>query len=212
VLLIILYKNVCTFHFDKGYNVRMSNQFGTWLKDKREAAQLSQDALANRAGITKQYVSNLERGQRHSKTGARQKPAIDVVVKLCYELSVSTEEFVSHWLLDESEGSTLRQLARITDDYSIPTKIRAFSQTATQQQIAFIESAIDLASSIKPNLRLIIHEPIHAPEPRRELQAAASGETERGSQEQRTQTANESALQTLQQHLDSKLLKRPQSE
>lgn len=48
----------------------LSAAFGRTLREKREAAKLSQDELAHRAGLTRNYVSLLERGHRNPTLNA----------------------------------------------------------------------------------------------------------------------------------------------
>jgi transcriptional regulator with XRE-family HTH domain len=59
--------------------------FAGRLRELREEAGLSQQALAGRAGLTKDGVAQLEQGRR--------KPAWETVLKLCEALGVSVTEF-----------------------------------------------------------------------------------------------------------------------
>lgn len=59
----------------------ISHRFGTVLRRKREAVGISQEALADDAGLHRNYVGLLERGQRI--------PSILVVEKLAAALKIS---------------------------------------------------------------------------------------------------------------------------
>jgi transcriptional regulator with XRE-family HTH domain len=50
--------------------------FGRWLLEKRQAAGLSQQQVADRAKVSKQYVSNLERSAPHPVSKALPKPSL----------------------------------------------------------------------------------------------------------------------------------------
>jgi transcriptional regulator with XRE-family HTH domain len=60
--------------------------FGPRLKELREGAGMSQPALAERAGLKKAGIANLEQG--------RTRPHWDTVVALCQALEVSADQFM----------------------------------------------------------------------------------------------------------------------
>lgn len=64
--------------------------FGAVLREKREAAGISQEQLADRAGLHRTYVSLIERGKRTA--------SIEVVRKVAKALNVSMAS-----LIDETE-------------------------------------------------------------------------------------------------------------
>ncbi|HET8607499.1 MAG TPA: helix-turn-helix transcriptional regulator [Gaiellaceae bacterium] len=64
--------------------------FGVVLREKREAAGISQEQLADRAGLHRTYVSLIERGKRTA--------SIEVVRKVAKALNVSMAS-----LIDETE-------------------------------------------------------------------------------------------------------------
>jgi transcriptional regulator with XRE-family HTH domain len=66
--------------------------FGDWLKNKRVARGLSQTNLAGRSGVTKGYISNLERNIRQPISNELVKPSPAVVDKLAKALDASTTE------------------------------------------------------------------------------------------------------------------------
>jgi transcriptional regulator with XRE-family HTH domain len=53
--------------------------FPDWLQEKRKEAGLTQAELAERAGASKQYISNLERNAPHPETGAHPRPKVEIV-------------------------------------------------------------------------------------------------------------------------------------
>jgi transcriptional regulator with XRE-family HTH domain len=70
------------------YSSRMSptpRQFGRKLRALREAAGMTQAALANQAGITREYVNKLEGGQYD--------PTLGVVQRLAKALGVEWTAF-----------------------------------------------------------------------------------------------------------------------
>ena len=64
----------------------VSKAFGAVLRERREAASLSQEGLAYESGIHRTYVSLIERGGR--------RPTLDIVFRLAKALNVSPSELV----------------------------------------------------------------------------------------------------------------------
>jgi transcriptional regulator with XRE-family HTH domain len=60
--------------------------FGAVLRERREAAGISQEQLADRAGLHRTYVSLIERGRRTA--------SIEVVRKLAKALGASMTELI----------------------------------------------------------------------------------------------------------------------
>ena len=63
----------------------VASGFGTRLTELREAAGLSQYALAKKSGVTAQAISKLEQGERD--------PSWSTVVKLARALGIGVEKF-----------------------------------------------------------------------------------------------------------------------
>jgi transcriptional regulator with XRE-family HTH domain len=63
-----------------------SNDFGGLLRRLREAANLSQEGLADLSDLDRTFVSLLERGQRQ--------PSLETVFSLCTALEIRPHEFV----------------------------------------------------------------------------------------------------------------------
>jgi transcriptional regulator with XRE-family HTH domain len=62
-------------------------RFAETLRDARNLAGISQEKLAERAGLHRTYISQLERGLKS--------PSLDVIVALARGLRVKPLEFVS---------------------------------------------------------------------------------------------------------------------
>lgn len=74
---------------------------GVRLKRLRHGRKLSQEALAEKVGISPKYVSSIERGKEN--------PTLDIIIKLAHALGVEIEEIfaISH---EESNPKKLREL------------------------------------------------------------------------------------------------------
>jgi transcriptional regulator with XRE-family HTH domain len=72
--------------------------FGKVLRQYRTAQRLSQDALAASAGLSRQFISLLEMGQRS--------PTLDTILKLCAALNISLAQIGESIdiMLKESDG------------------------------------------------------------------------------------------------------------
>jgi transcriptional regulator with XRE-family HTH domain len=69
----------------------MSHQeeFAAWLREQRQAAGLSQEQLAAKAGLHRTYISQLERGIKS--------PTLDVLAALAVALDMSLKAFLGHF-------------------------------------------------------------------------------------------------------------------
>ena len=72
----------------------LQQRFGRVVRRRREAAGLSQEALADEAGLHRTYISLLERGLRM--------PSIEVVRKLAVALSTSMASLIGE--LERARG------------------------------------------------------------------------------------------------------------
>ncbi|MGI8542059.1 MAG: helix-turn-helix domain-containing protein [Aridibacter sp.] len=68
------------------------NTFGKWLNEHRTNARLSQQALGDKTGMSKQYISVLERGEPHALTNKPVTPAVDIVDALAKALDRPIDE------------------------------------------------------------------------------------------------------------------------
>ncbi len=55
--------------------MNLSNHFGTAVRQHRELVRLSQEELADRAGLDRTYVSGIERGRRNPTLKVQQQLA-----------------------------------------------------------------------------------------------------------------------------------------
>jgi transcriptional regulator with XRE-family HTH domain len=67
--------------------VQVKKAFGTVLKEKREAARLSQEQLGLECGLSPHFIYLLE--------GARRQPSITTVFELARALEISPKELVA---------------------------------------------------------------------------------------------------------------------
>jgi len=87
-------------------------QLGAYIREQRETAQYSLRQLAQVAGVSNPYLSQIERGLR--------KPSAEVLQQLAKALQISAETlYVRAGLLDEANGPTpgrLPVISAIMDD------------------------------------------------------------------------------------------------
>ena len=84
-----------------------AQDIGGFIRAQREAAQVSVRQLAEKAGVSNPYLSQIERGLR--------KPSADVLSQIAKALRVSAEVlYVQAGMLEPSEGSKVRD-AIVTD-------------------------------------------------------------------------------------------------
>ena len=84
-----------------------ASDIGSFIRSQRESAQVSVRQLAERAGVSNPYLSQVERGLR--------KPSADVLSQIAKGLRVSAEVlYVRAGILEPSEASQVRD-AIITD-------------------------------------------------------------------------------------------------
>src|ERR1700691_2548633 len=78
-----------------------ASDIGSFIKAQREAAQVSVRQLAEKAGVSNPYLSQIERGLR--------KPSAGVLNQLAKALRVSAEVLYVHaGMLEPSDPSTVR--------------------------------------------------------------------------------------------------------
>jgi transcriptional regulator with XRE-family HTH domain len=85
----------------------MASDIGSFIRAQRETAQVSVRQLAERAGVSNPYLSQVERGLR--------KPSADVLSQIAKALRVSAEVlYVQAGILEPSDKSQVRD-AIVTD-------------------------------------------------------------------------------------------------
>jgi transcriptional regulator with XRE-family HTH domain len=78
-----------------------AQDIGSFIRSQREAAQVSVRQLAEKAGVSNPYLSQIERGLR--------KPSADVLSQIAKALRVSAEVLYVHaGILEPSEASEVR--------------------------------------------------------------------------------------------------------
>src|ERR1700760_4382137 len=85
----------------------MASDIGSFIRDLRENAQVSVRQLAEKAGVSNPYLSQIERGLR--------KPSADVLSQIAKALRVSAEVlYIRAGILEPSETNEVRD-AIVTD-------------------------------------------------------------------------------------------------
>ncbi len=82
---------------------------GARIRDIRKRRRLSQEKLAERAGISAQYLSNIERG--------RENPTLDLLLRLADSLRVSLGEMCDFESLEDQRKvrGAIQQMLRTGD-------------------------------------------------------------------------------------------------
>lgn len=73
---------------------RVSNKFGSAVRAARTAAGITQEDLADRAGLDRSYIGGIERGERN--------PTISVIEKIAAGLGLSLAELFSSCPAEET--------------------------------------------------------------------------------------------------------------
>src|ERR1700754_4055697 len=116
-----------------------AQDIGSFIRSQREAAQVSVRQLAEKAGVSNPYLSQIERGLR--------KPSADVLNQIAKALRVSAEVlYVRAGILEPSEPSEVRDA--IISDTAITERQRQvlldiYTSFREQNEAAGEESATD---------------------------------------------------------------------
>src|SRR6476661_8462704 len=120
-----------------------AQDIGSFIRTQREAAQVSVRQLAEKAGVSNPYLSQIERGLR--------KPSADVLSQIAKALRVSAEVlYIRAGILEPSETSEVRD-AIITDSAITERQKQVLLDIYTsfcEQNEAALAEAADAAASI----------------------------------------------------------------
>ena len=120
-----------------------AQDIGSFIRAQREAAQVSVRQLAEKAGVSNPYLSQIERGLR--------KPSADVLSQIAKALRVSAEVlYIRAGILEPSETSEVRD-AIVTDTAINERQKQVLLDIYTsfsQQNEAALAEAADAAASI----------------------------------------------------------------
>lgn len=88
---------------------------GSYIRDQRRQAELSMRKLADIAGVSNPYLSQIERGLK--------RPSAEILQQLARALEVSAESlYVRAGILDEEPQSDLIAAIRAQDDLTVDQK------------------------------------------------------------------------------------------
>jgi len=74
------------------YPTTIIMSFGKWLRDVRNKKRMSGAELERRSGVSRQYISNLERELKTERTQQPIQPSIEIVERLAKALRVDLDE------------------------------------------------------------------------------------------------------------------------
>ena len=98
-----------------------ASDIGSFIRAQREAAQVSVRQLAEKAGVSNPYLSQIERGLR--------KPSAEVLNQIAKALRVSAEVlYVQAGILEPSESNAVRDA--IVTDMAISERVRQAARAA----------------------------------------------------------------------------------
>ncbi|AEV71793.1 putative transcriptional regulator [Mycolicibacterium rhodesiae NBB3] len=114
-----------------------AQDIGTFIRTQREAAQVSVRQLAEKAGVSNPYLSQIERGLR--------KPSADVLNQIAKALRVSAEVlYIRAGILEPSENNQVRDV--IVMDSAITERqkqvlLEIYTSFCQQNELQQIEAA-----------------------------------------------------------------------
>jgi transcriptional regulator with XRE-family HTH domain len=126
---------------------------GDYIRDQREQAKISMRQLAQAAGVSNPYLSQIERGLR--------KPSAEILQQIAKGLRISAEAlYVQAGILDEQDGDTRVRPAVLSDPYL----------TERQKQVL-----IDIYESFRRSGEYLAEQPSSVPATAREGDGAGDG-------------------------------------
>lgn len=100
----------------EGSNMDRKVLLGKRIREIRKIRKLSQEALAERAGISAQYVSNIERGKEN--------PTLDMLFTLADALKVTLAEMCDYETVQTMDRQRLHSLLRDLLKTADPERLR----------------------------------------------------------------------------------------
>lgn len=127
--------------YDTGIFIKdMASQatFGDWLKAKRLELKISGAELERRSGVSRQYISNLERNLKSDTTQEIVKPSVEYVDKLAKGLGITSDEARLAAGYAPQNATTLPEPLKISDfngyDKSDLEKIKSYMEFLKAQK------------------------------------------------------------------------------
>lgn len=110
-------------------------EVGEFIRDQRRLGQLSLRKLADQAGVSNPYLSQIERGLR--------RPSAEILQQIAKALEISAETlFVRAGILDERVGSEVDLVGAISRDPTLTDDQR--------QTLAHIYRSFQAANALRP--------------------------------------------------------------
>lgn len=98
--------------------VQADEQFGEWLRRWRNEQGFTQDEVGRAIGVSKQHISNLERGQLHYQSGTQARASIEVVDKLAklFGRPISEARDAAGYGLSDLPSPERSEMARLPEE------------------------------------------------------------------------------------------------
>ncbi len=109
----------------------MKASFGTAVREKRAELGISQEELANRAGLHRTYISDIERGARN--------PSLESIAKLARALELSLPVLFARTGRPHGEGGAMVEILLVEDDpRDVELTMRAFERARLSNPIHLV--------------------------------------------------------------------------
>jgi transcriptional regulator with XRE-family HTH domain len=147
-------------------NNDLPQDIGTFIRDLRQTAKISLRQLADKAGVSNPYLSQIERGLR--------KPSAEVLQQIASALRVSTPAmYLRAGLLDDKEGQGVLAAIAVDPELTMAQKqsLTQIYETFRRENARLAEATATAQAATEPA------EPATAPEAPATVAPAATGPT-----------------------------------
>lgn len=123
---------------------QVEEKFGEWLRRWRSEKGLTQEEAGRAIGVSKQHISNLERGQMHYQSGSQARASIEVVDKLAklFGRPISEARDAAGYGLSEAPSHEHSEIARLPEELAELTRIFLSLSSSQRKDILAMVKAL----------------------------------------------------------------------